>query len=273
MTEQNQIGAIICPKCGKLISATAEKCMYCGMKNPDLWGFGGYLKTLFGGQRSFIPIIATACIVLYVISLLLDPKVIFHPQGMLGFLAPSMKSLYTLGMTGKFALSKGRWWTLITAIYLHGGILHIVFNVMWIRQLGPNVEEFYGISRSFLIFTFSGVVGFILSSQLGNQFTIGASGSIFGLLGALVYYGRKRGGTFGTAIYKQTAQWAIVLFIFGFLFPNIDNFAHAGGFIGGFLAAVIFGFNEIKQEDRVHNFLALATIGLTILAFLLSILN
>ncbi|MFQ5822898.1 MAG: rhomboid family intramembrane serine protease [bacterium] len=273
MAEQKNIGSIICPNCGKLISANSNECIHCGMKNPNLWGLTGILRKIFGGQMSFIPIISIVCIVLYVISLLIDPSAIFQRQGLLGFLSPSGYSLNRLGMTGAFAMSRGHWWTLITAIYLHGGILHILFNVLWIRQLGPVVEEFFGISRSFLIFTLSGVLGFIVSNYFGIPFTIGASGSIFGLLGALVYYGRKRGGTFGTAIYRQTGQWAIVLFILGFLMPAINNFAHGGGFIGGYIAAALLGFSEIKKETRTHHLLAFGMIVLTILAFLLAIFS
>ncbi len=233
MSEEKKLRAILCPNCKKLISAQAEQCVHCGMKNPNLWGLAGTLNRLFGGQVSLIPLITGVCAVLYVISLLLDPRAILQPQGFLGFLAPSGPSLFKLGMTGAVAIASGKWWTLITAIYLHGGLLHILFNVLWIRQLGPWVEEFYGISRSFLIFTAAGVLGFIASSFWGNAYTIGASGSIFGLLGALVYYGRKRGGAFGAAVYRQMGQWALVLFIFGFLFPGVDNLAHAGGFGGG----------------------------------------
>ncbi|MFQ5864710.1 MAG: rhomboid family intramembrane serine protease [bacterium] len=273
MAEQKNIGSIICPNCGKLISANSETCMHCGMKNPNLWGLAGVLRRIFGGQLSFIPILATACIVLYVISLLLDPSALFRPHGFLGFLSPSGYSLNRLGMTGAFAISKGHWWTLITAIYLHGGILHILFNVLWIRQLGPVVEDLFGISRSFLVFTISGVLGFAVSNFWGIPFTIGASGSIFGLLGALVYYGRKRGGAFGLAIYRQTGQWALVLFVLGFLMPGINNFAHAGGFIGGYVAATLLGFSEIKKETMTHHLFAFGTILLTILAFLLAIFS
>lgn len=273
MPEQRNLGAIICPNCGKLISATADECIHCGMKNPSLWGLSRLMRKLFGGQFSFIPVISTVCIVFYVLSLLIDPGAILQTRGFLGFLSPSTASLDKLGMTGSYAMARGRWWTLISAIYLHGGLLHILFNVLWIRQLGPTVEEFFGISRTFLIFTFSGVLGFVISNVWGIPFTIGASGSIFGLLGALVYYGRKRGGTFGAAVYRQTGQWAIVLFIFGFLFPGINNFAHAGGFIGGFLTAAIFGFTEKRRENRNHQLLALGAIAVTILAFLLVLIN
>ena len=92
----------------------------------------------------------------------------------------------------------GEWWTLVTAIYLHGGVLHILFNVLWIRQLGPAVEELYGPARCFVIFTVSGAAGFVVSNLLGVPFTVGASGSIFGLLGAMVAFGRRRGGVFGS---------------------------------------------------------------------------
>lgn len=271
--KSNNLGAIICPNCKKLISASAETCPHCGMKNPNLWGLAGVLRKLFGGHVSLIPLISGVCIGLYVISLLLDPAAIFRPGGMLSFLSPSMTSLYKLGMTGSVAIARGRWWTLITAIYLHGGLLHILFNVLWIRQLGPAVEDLYGISRTFLIFTVAGVAGFILSSLAGNAFTIGASGSIFGFLGAFVYYGRKRGGAFGSAIYRQMGQWAIVLFLMGFFFPGIDNFAHAGGFAGGFATAALLGYTELRGESHSHQLAAFAAMALTVLAFLLALLN
>lgn len=277
MAERKNIGAIICPNCGKLISANAEECIHCGMKNPNLWGLAPFLRKIFGGQVSLIPIISIICIGLYVISLLLDPSALFRPRGFLGILSPSGHSLQRLGMTGVFAMSKGEWWTLITAIYLHGGILHILFNVLWIRQLGPIVEDLFGTSRTILLFTISGVVGFlfsnyafIISKHFFIPFTIGASGSIFGLLGALVYYGRHRGGAFGTAVYRQTGQWAIVLFVLGFLMPGINNFAHGGGFIGGYVTATLLGFSEVKRETRTHHLLALGTGLLTVLAFLLA---
>jgi len=277
MSEERNIGSILCPNCGKLISATTTECMHCGTKNPNLWGFSEILRKYFGGQMSLVPIIATTCIALFVLSLLLAPRAILQTGGsfIFGLLSPDPYILLQLGMTGAVPWSIGHWWTLITAIYLHGGLLHILFNVMWIRQLGPTVEELFGISRSFLIFTLSGIFGYFVSNFAGITYTIGASGSIFGLLGALVYYGRKRGGTFGMSIYKQTGQWALVLFIIGFVMPGgiVNNFAHGGGFVGGYLSASLLGFIEIKKENRTHQLLAFGAIGLTILAFLLAFLN
>ena len=114
--------------------------------------------------------------------------------------APSNRALWAFGAAGAIPWQAGHWWTLLTAIYLHGGLLHILFNVLWIRQLGPEVEELYGPARLVVIFTVSGVAGFVASNAFGVPFTIGASGSIFGLLGAMVAFGQKRGGAFGAAV-------------------------------------------------------------------------
>ncbi|MDZ7261156.1 MAG: rhomboid family intramembrane serine protease [candidate division KSB1 bacterium] len=268
LIKRKKTGSIVCPACGKLVSVNADKCWNCGRRRPGLWGFAPVVQNLLGG---FVPVVTLICIVLYVVSLLLDPSTIFRSRGLFSFLSPSLRSLYVLGMTGTEVMKYGRWWTLITAIYLHGGLLHILFNLLWIRQLGPIVEEFYGSSRLILIFTISGITGFILSNLMGISFTIGASGSIFGLLGALVYYGRTRGGAFGAAVYRQMVGWAIFLFIMGFMMPGVNNFAHGGGFVGGYLAALFLGFQESKAETFLHKLLALGAVILTGIGFLLSV--
>ncbi len=272
MPEQDNPRAILCPSCKRLISANAEECVHCGMKNPNLWGLGGALRKIFGGQITFIPMITAVCIVYYALSLLVDPRNIKLALGF-DFLGPSNNSLLNLGAAGTIPMKIGNWWSLITAIYLHGGALHIFFNLYWLQQLGPPLEEFFGVSRTFIIFTVAGVLGFLFSNFFAIPFTIGASGSNFGLLAALIYYGRKRGGTFGQAIYRQVGQWAIVLFAMGFLFPGINNWAHAGGFVGGWVAAALLGFSEIKPENRLHLLLALAALAVTALAFLLALLQ
>ena len=264
--------AILCPNCRKLISADAEECIHCGMKNPGRFGLHSILQKLFHGDVGFIQAVTYFCIGLFVVSILIDPRALLRTRGLLNFLSPSGESLYIIGMTGKIPVDSGRWWTLITAIYLHGGILHILFNLLWIRQLGPMVEGLFGSARFILIFTISGVFGFILSYFAGTSFTVGASGSIFGLLGALIYYGRSRGGAFGEIIYPQILTWAVVLFLFGFVFPSIDNFAHLGGFIGGYMSGSFFGYQDKQPETSMVKTLAAVSIAVTILAFLINFL-
>lgn len=270
MIKRQTTGSIVCPNCGKLISANSKKCFFCGRRNPGLWGYGPAIQKLLG-NGSMVPLIVGASIILYVLSILLDPSALFQTRGMLSILSPSGEALDKLGMTGRYAMANGRWWTLITAIYLHGGVLHILFNMLWLRQLGFMVERLFGSSRSFLIFTISGAVGFYISDMVGIMFTVGASGSIFGLLGALVYFGRRRGGELGTAIYRQVGMWAIILFVMGFMMPGVNNLAHAGGFVGGYLSAMWLGYHEMKRETQSHHIAALAVIVLTGACFVLEI--
>ena len=231
-----------------------------------MWGFGGPLARLFR-TFDFTNAVTAACIVLYVVSLVLDPLSLLRARGPFDLFSPTSSALWALGMTGGASLENGHWWTLLTAIYLHGNLLHILFNVLWIRQLGPAVEELYGPSRLAVIFTVSGVAGFLVSNVISGYPTIGASGAIFGLLGAMVAFGRKRGGVFGRMVLRQYGQWALVLFVFGFLMRDVNNWAHAGGFAGGFVAGLVLSLAEHRTETGFDKLLALAAIALTLAGF------
>jgi rhomboid protease GluP len=263
-------GAILCPSCGRITSADADVCFSCGRRRPGRW-------SQLPGLRRFVAAldvtraVTAACVALYVASVVIDPGAAMRGRGPLELLAPSNIALYRLGMAGAVAWDAGRWWTLITAIYLHGGILHIVFNLLWIRQLGPAVETLYGRARLAVIFTVAGATGFLVSDWAGVPFTIGASGSIFGLLGAMVAYGRQRGGAFGSMVLRQYGQWALVLFVFGFFMAGVNNLAHAGGFAGGLATGVMFGSAERRAEGRIDQLLLLAAVAVTVLAFALAL--
>jgi rhomboid protease GluP len=169
-------GAMLCPSCRKLISVDEPRCPFCGAMRPGLWGWGPTLQRLWGPQLDLVPVIVIACIVLYAVGLALDPRGALQARGFLNLLSPSTLALYHLGMTGGLATMDTRWWTLLTAIYLHGGLLHIFFNMMWIRQLGAEAQRAFGPARFFVIFTLTGVAGFVLSNLLGARPSIGASG-------------------------------------------------------------------------------------------------
>jgi len=261
-------GAILCPSCGRLTNADAPVCLVCGRRNPGLWGFGGALGTLFR-RWNFVNAITALCVVLYLASLILDPASALRPRGLFDAFAPSDRMLVLLGGAGAVPWAYRHWWTLLTGVYLHGSVLHILFNLLWIRQLGPAVGELYGPAQLVVIFTVSGALGFVASNLVGVPFTIGASGAIFGLLGAMVAYGRKRGGVFGGLILRQYGQWALVLFIFGFFMAGVNNFAHAGGFVGGFLSGLALSVAERGREQGFERALAALCILLTVVAFAL----
>src|SRR3989442_7691725 len=270
---RREVRTILCPSCGRLTRAEAAECSICGRRRPGLWGFTSLARRLFRAG-SVTQVITVACIALYVASLVLDPAAAFTRQGPFDILSPSLRALRALGTTGSWAWHRGEWWTLLTAIYLHGGVLHILFNVLWIRQLGPAVEDVYGPARYMIIFTVGGVAGFVLSNAVGDfvpsfavPYTVGASGAIFGLFGAMVAFGRKRGGVFRTLILRQYGQWALVLFILGFLMAGVNNWGHARGFVGGLLCGLVLPAAERRPEGTLDHVAAGGLVVLTLVSF------
>ena len=263
------MAAILCPRCHKLISADEPRCPYCGQVRPGMFGLASRMRQL-GLSLDFPHVITVVCVGLYLLCLALDPAAILQPRGFMSILAPSSRASLEAGMTGAYpVLYLGRWWTVITAIYLHGSLLHIFFNLMWVRQLGPLVSELFGPWRLFAIFTISGAVGFIASVAMGSPATLGASGSIFGLLAAAIAYGRRRGADLFT---RQYLQWAVLLFLFGLLMPGIDNWAHGGGFAGGYAAAWMFSRSADEREGIGAYILAGLCAAATLIAFLFQFL-
>ena len=270
---------MICPGCGKLIGVDEERCPFCGAWRPGLYGMAPRLQRLFGRRLDLNRVIVSACIGLYVIALVLDPSAILGGGGggvfgwLFGLLSPGGRALLLLGATGAPQFLSGWWWTLLTAIYLHGGLLHIFFNLMWIRQLGPSVTKVYGPARSFIIFSVSGAAGFLLSDAVAafvlhqRTLAVGASGSIFGLLAALIVFGRRRGIP---TLSGQLLQWAVLMFAMGFAMPHVDNMAHLGGVAGGWLSASVMRFDDEKRETPLVQVLALVLLALTAFGVVMS---
>ena len=250
-------GSIVCAQCDNLVGIDVGRCPFCGAWRPGLFGWAPVLRHVVGARLDLITLILGTCITLYAIALLLEPEAIFQGRGFLSLLSPGSRALYQLGMTGGVAWRLDWWWTLLTAIYLHGGLLHIFFNIMWIRNLGPPAVEAFGPARTFVLFNMSGAMGFLLSNEISGTPTIGASGAIFGLLAALIVYGRKRGGSMMT---QQLWQWAVILGVLGFLMPGVNNWAHGGGFAGGWLGANLVGFIDEQRESTALLLVSLAII-------------
>ena len=178
----------------------------------------------------------TVNVLFFALSLVLSSSV----GGSGGFLSPGQTSLLLLGATGTYPIDHfGRYWTLISANYLHGGILHLIFNLMALKQIAPKVSSEYGASRMFSIYTVGGVIGYVVSYLAGVPFTIGASAAVCSLIGSLLYYGKSRGGAYGSSVYREVSGWVISLFIFGLIFPGINNWGHGGGIIGGIIVAAL----------------------------------
>ena len=225
-----------------------------------------------------MPGILIACVVLYVASVLLNIDVVLHPKGSIfNFGSPDLKALYLLGMTGDYAWNRGYYWTLLSASFLHGSLLHILFNLSWLSSLSKSTVEIFGAHRSVIVFVLTGVTGFFLSNvahdPLRNPPTVGASCSIFGLMGILITFGRRRGGEAGQRIANQVWAWVIIGFIFGLSLDNINNYGHAGGFIGGLALGYIFPAREGAPESPMLRVFAYALLLLCAISVILSILS
>lgn len=243
-------GTIACPNCGRPIARSESNCAWCGAKRPSA------LRRAFsrGGQNgdTLIKAIIAANVAFFALSLVLSSHRGFDGNPM-SFLAPDKTSLLLLGATGTVPVLKlGRFWTLISANYLHGGLLHIFFNMLALRQIGPWVSAEFGPSRMFVIYTLSGVLGYLVSCLAGIPLTIGASGSVCGLIGALFFFGKSRGGSYGTAVSREVSGWLISLFLFGFVLPGINNWAHGGGIVGGIVLAKLLDYRERRWETPLQ---------------------
>lgn len=257
--------SILCPNCRKLISGSESHCPFCGLTRPgSRWKNNPWTRG-FQNPNQFVKILIGINIGMYVISILFDPGAIALSMNPLIFLSPSETSIFILGATGTVPIDEyHRLWTLVSAGFLHGGILHIFFNMAALRQLAGLVNREYGLHRMFVIYTISGIVGFLISYFAGVAFTIGASASVCGLVGALLYYGKSRGGIYGRNLYRQISIWVIFLFVFGLVVPGINNWGHGGGILAGIIFGYLMGYQEKKRENIVHKILAGACAATTV---------
>jgi rhomboid protease GluP len=278
MFKRQRTGSVVCASCGSLVGVNDDQCYSCGRKNPGLWGFAPVLRRL-GNDFGFVPMIIGVSAVLYMLGLVLTVVTGGNVMGgsLMGILAPRTEVQVLLGASGAVPVFEWRmFWTVLSAGWLHGSALHIAFNMMWVRDLGPVTADVYGAPRMVIIYTLSSITGFMLSAALGllsipffgAKLTLGASAPIFGLLGALVYYGRRGGSSM---IHTQAKSFAITLFIFGLIFPGVDNAAHAGGFIGGYLTGM--WLDPLKPERVNHMIGALLCLVATAAAIIASVIT
>ena len=146
-------------------------------------------------------------------------------------------------------IQNGEVWRLLASTFIHIGIIHLAFNLYALGALGPLTEESLGHRKFFLVYILSGLGGSIASYLFSSALSAGASGAIFGLLGALLYYSYKRPALWKSGLGRSLVVVILVNFGFGFVQPGIDNFAHLGGFIIGTISCILLSKNskEIKN--------------------------
>jgi rhomboid protease GluP len=283
MFKRQTEGSVVCPSCGTLVGVNDDQCYSCGRRNPGMWGYAQALRRL-GNDLGFVTLVVYGTVGLYVIMLLFSAATghnVIGDGNPMGLLSPSGQVSLLFGASGGIPVfGLGMWWTVLSAGWLHGSALHILFNVLWIRQLGPATAEMYGAGRMVIIYTLAGAAGFLVTTLAfevfgtipllgGAPLTSGASAPVFGLLGALVAYGRRGGSSMVGA---QALQYALILGLMGLISPGrVDNWAHLGGFGGGYVVGA--WLDPLRREKMDHLLWAFICLAATALAIFASIIK
>ncbi|GAE33459.1 rhomboid family intramembrane serine protease [Halalkalibacter akibai] len=172
----------------------------------------------------------------------------------------SVLTLIEFGAKYNPLIEEGEWWRLISAMFLHIGFLHLFMNSLALFYLGSAVERMFGTGRFLFIYFIAGVSGSLASFAFNEQVAAGASGAIFGCFGALLYFGIVERKLFFRTMGKSVVTILIINLVFGFAVPMVDNGAHIGGLIGGFLASFVVQLPKLK-----HSIKQLVFLGVTFL--------
>ncbi|MDY3798490.1 MAG: rhomboid family intramembrane serine protease [Bacilli bacterium] len=147
-------------------------------------------------------------------------------------------------------VKNGEYYRLLTSMFLHSGLFHLFFNMYALYIIGPQVESFFGKTKYLIIYLLSGISGSLLSVAFNvNTVSVGASGAIFGLFGALLYFGYNYRGYLGNVIKSQILPVVIINLIFGFISTGVDVAGHIGGLIGGIIVSSVLGSSDEKGID------------------------
>ena len=211
-----------------------------------------YEKTFKPKKIVITPILIFLCIAMFIVTVAID--------GLGALSEPSAELLAKLGGNNILYLKAGQIWRLITHMFLHVGLVHLLLNMYSLYVLGIQTENFIGKWKTLVIFIISGICGGLFSSIVNeiNIISVGASGAIFGIAGALVYFGYHYRTYLATALRNQIIPIIVLNLLFGFMTTGIDNAAHIGGLIGGILCAMSLGIdNKSKSNERIHGTICL----------------
>lgn len=175
--------------------------------------------------------------------------------------------IYYFGVNKEF-IRNGEIYRLITGAFIHVDPIHFITNAYSLFIIGKLVENFFGKKKYLLIYFISAITSSLLSIAMNDGFSIGASGAIFGLFGSLIYFGYHYRVYFGNVLLNQILPIVIINLFLGFMIPGIDNFAHIGGLIGGYLISRAVGINsKDKNVDKINGII-LTVIYISFLVFL-----
>lgn len=262
----------LCPSCNTLVGTTGTRCHQCGANlNFSLAAASKSLSGILPSETSATTMIFITNILLFGVSLIVTMR------GSDGFNLLGGINGYVLDRLGDSRIDRilqGEWWRLVTAIFLHGSLIHIAMNSWVLMDIGPPVEKVYGSARFLFLYVTTGAIGFAFSA-LSRHASVGASGSIMGLIGLLLAITTRRGGAYMMAFRKQLVVWVVSIFLFGFFVQGVDNYAHFGGLASGFLLGRVFNDREpLNPAERKRAYILGWIAGLVLVAsFAMMLMN
>lgn len=261
----------VCPACRALVDRKEKVCPFCGEDTSGVprGGMDRILSHVVPGQARYSTLLMGANLVLFGLTLAAS----FERRAGefdIGSLFGSIDSYTLVRFGAKYGplLGAGEWWRFLTPVFLHGSIIHLAFNSIVLFDLGPAVEQIYGSQKFFVLYLLTGAAGFVLSF-LWHPYTvsIGASGALFGLIGAMIAYGHRHHTSFGDSVKSMYVRWAIYGLIFGFLMPGVDNTAHLGGLGAGIAFGMLVSDMPSITRESIFFWKALRTIAVLLVIF------
>jgi len=264
---QEQPRPKLCPACGTLVGISAKRCHECGTSlRFSVAAASRTLSAIFGERAPVTTILLFANIFMFAVCWL--STVSSGQGGGLSILwGTNGQTLLKLGASRpELIFDEHQWYRLVTAMFLHSGLIHIAFNMTSLMNIGPELEEVYGSARYLFLYTVTGMAGFLLSAATGH-FAVGASTALLGMVGALLAITTKRGGAHIQQLRSRLITWIISIFVIGFLMPIIDNWGHFGGLVAGYALGKLFADRQPMQGPELKRAYLLGWIaGIVILA-------
>ena len=261
----------MCPACRALVDRKEKICPLCGNSTSAAprGGIDRLLSSLLPKRAQTTSLLLGVNLFLFALTWVVSIR--GRTGGMdAGVLLGSIDGYTLVRFGAKYTalILDGEWWRLLAPIFLHGGLIHLGFNSIVLFDLGPTVEDLYGPRKFLVLYILAGAMGFVASALWHpHSVGIGASGAIFGLIGAMIAYGYRHRGTLGDTVKNMYVRWAIYGLVFGFFIPMVDNAGHIGGLAAGAAFGMLVGDMPSITRESIYLWKLLQKIAVILIIF------
>ena len=194
------------------------------------------------------------------------------------FLVPNLISNYDnildkYCLYGPYIREFDEYYRIIISGFLHADVIHLILNMYALYIVGSQLESFVGKFRYIIIYLFSIIIAGLMSITFSNNPSVGASGAIFGIMGGILYFGYHYRVYLGITLKSQIIPLIILNLSYGFMVTGIDNFAHIGGLIGGFLITTALGIKFKSSKSEIINGVIVTTIFTIFMIYMAIFMN